>query len=139
MVSRTTNVRSDDGPGSIGAVESGISCFGHLVVNGLRVQHGAPAEIGDQAGAAFSCFGGMITGRHIEMAAGQRLIQAWRAANWDPGVYSVVRFELSAEGNGSRLTFDHTGCPEAMREHLEDDWKKCIGKNCVPIWRGKPP
>src|SRR5690242_1454231 len=48
---------------------------------------GAPAEIGEGAGAAFSCFGGMIVGRHIELAPGQRIVQAWRVANWDAGVY----------------------------------------------------
>ena len=85
---------------------------------------GAPADIGAKAGEAFSCFGGMITGRHIEMVSGQRLIQAWRAGNWEPGVYSIVRFELAADSAGTRLTFDHTGFPPDMREDLEGGWQK---------------
>jgi uncharacterized protein YndB with AHSA1/START domain len=43
----------------------------------------APAEIGSEAGASFSCFGGMITGRQVELLQNQRIVQAWRAGNWD--------------------------------------------------------
>lgn len=85
---------------------------------------GAPAEIGKQAGDAFSCFGGMITGRTIELAPDKSLIQAWRAGNWAPGVYSIARFELTAGGSGTQLVFDHTGFPDDMQQHLADGWKK---------------
>lgn len=84
---------------------------------------GAPAEIGAQAGDAFSCFGGMITGRHIELVPDKTLIQAWRAGNWAPGAYSIVRFDLSARGNGTQLVFDHTGFPDGTQQHLEEGWK----------------
>lgn len=85
---------------------------------------GAPAEIGSEAGAAFSCFGGMISGRHIELVPGQRIVQAWRAGNWDAGVYSIARFELQESGRGTLLVFDHTGFPGEQGEHLEQGWKK---------------
>jgi uncharacterized protein YndB with AHSA1/START domain len=84
----------------------------------------APAEIGHGEGAAFSCFGGMITGRNVEMIPGQRLVQAWRAGTWEPGIYSIVRFELAADGAGTRLVFDQAGFPTDMAEHLEGGWKK---------------
>jgi uncharacterized protein YndB with AHSA1/START domain len=42
---------------------------------------GEPAEIDAKAGGAFSCFGGMITGRNVELKPGQRIVQAWRAGN----------------------------------------------------------
>jgi len=84
---------------------------------------GAPAEISRDAGGAFSCFGGMITGRNLELLPNRRLIQAWRAGNWGEGVYSVVRFELEAKGSETRLVFDHTGFPEEQRTHLEGGWQ----------------
>ena len=84
---------------------------------------GAPAQIDARDGGAFSCFGGMITGRNVELVPGQRVVQAWRAGNWDAGVYSIVRFELRPEGQGTRLVFDHTGYPEAMGSHLEAGWE----------------
>lgn len=83
---------------------------------------GAPAEISREAGGAFSCFGGMITGRNLELLPNRRLVQAWRAGNWGEGIYSVVRFELQAQGGETRLVFDHTGFPEEQRSHLEGGW-----------------
>jgi len=83
---------------------------------------GAPTEISREAGGAFSCFGGMIEGRNIELVPGQRIVQAWRVKNWEPGVYSIAKFELKAENADTRLVFDHTGFPEEHREHLEKGW-----------------
>lgn len=85
---------------------------------------GAPADIGAKVGDAFSLFGGMISGRHLEMTPGKCLVQAWRAGNWAEGVYSVVRFELAAQGTGTRLSFDHTGFPAEMKAELEGGWQK---------------
>lgn len=83
---------------------------------------GAPAEIDPATGGAFSLFGGMILGVNAECSPGQRLVQAWRAANWDPGVYSIVRFELTAQNGGTRVVLDHTGYPEDEGEHLDKGW-----------------
>ncbi len=84
----------------------------------------APAEIDRSAGGAFSCFGGMITGRNIELVPDQRIVQAWRAGTWPQGVYSVVRFELQRQGNDTKLFFDHAGFPADNRDHLESGWHK---------------
>jgi activator of HSP90 ATPase len=85
---------------------------------------GAPAEIDSNAGGAFSCFGGMITGRNVELVPNQRIVQAWRAGNWPEGVYSIVRFELDAQGSETRLTLDHSAFPEGNAEHLEGGWHR---------------
>lgn len=89
----------------------------------------APAEIGREAGASFSCFGGMITGRHVELLPNQRIVQAWRAGTWDAGVYSIVRFELKAQGAETLLTFDHTGFPVEHSEHLASGWQNMYWNN----------
>ena len=84
---------------------------------------GAPAEIDATDGGAISLFGGMITGRTIETVPGQRFVQAWRPAPWDPGVYSIMKFEIEADAEGgSRVSLDHAGFPEAEAEHLAQGW-----------------
>ncbi len=88
------------------------------------VTGGAPAVIDRKAGGAFSCFGGMVTGRNIELEPNQRIVQAWRAGSWPSGVYSIVRFELAAQGSGTKLTFEHTGFRSENREDLEGGWHK---------------
>jgi len=85
---------------------------------------GAPAQIDPAVGGPFSCFGGMITGRNIELKPNARIVQAWRAGNWPDGVYSVVRFELTGEGAATTLTLDQSGFPEEQREHLDGGWHK---------------
>ena len=85
---------------------------------------GAPAEIDPKVGGAFSCFGGMITGRNIETIPNRRIVQAWRAGNWPEGAYSIVKFEIEAEGTGSKLTLEHSAFPEGSAQHLEGGWHK---------------
>jgi uncharacterized protein YndB with AHSA1/START domain len=85
---------------------------------------GAPAEIEAEAGGAFSCFGGMIEGRTIELVPGQRIVQAWRVKTWEPGVYSIARFELKGQGGETRVIFDHAGFPASEQAHLDPGWHK---------------
>ena len=51
-------------------------------------------------------------------------MQAWRAGNWDEGVYSIARFELHEEGTSTKIVFDQAGFPEEAGQHLEGGWAK---------------
>jgi len=82
---------------------------------------GRAAEIDRNPGGAFSCFGGFITGRNVELLPDQRIVQAWRVGNWPPGVYSIVKFELQAQGSETLLVMDHAGFPEELRPHLNGE------------------
>jgi activator of HSP90 ATPase len=82
-----------------------------------------PAEISREAGGAFTLFGGYIMGRQIELVPNERIVQAWRTASWDPGVYSIAKFELVEQGSGTKIVFDHTGFPKGLGEHLAAGWK----------------
>src|SRR5882672_1052085 len=81
------------------------------------------ARISGEAGGAFTIFGGHISGRIVELVPNERVVQAWRPADWAPGVYSIARFELLENGAGTRLVFDHTGFPKGQAEHLAAGWK----------------
>lgn len=84
---------------------------------------GKPVEVSPEAGGAFSAFGGYVTGRHIELVPNERIVQAWRAASWGPGQYSIARFQLVEQGWGTKLVFDHTGFPQGQAQHLAEGWK----------------
>jgi hypothetical protein len=66
-----------------------------------QLSGGAPTDISADPGASFSCFGGMILGRNIELIRNQ----AWRAKPWE---------------SETRVVFDHTGFPSDLAEHLDD-------------------
>jgi activator of HSP90 ATPase len=87
-----------------------------------EITGGAPTEINPEAGGSFSCFGGMIFGRNIELVPNQRIVQAWRVANWPEGIYSIAKFELKAQDSKTLLIFDHIGFPESEAAHLEAGW-----------------
>ena len=83
---------------------------------------GAPATIGRGEGAAFSLFGGAIVGRNLELVPDRRVVQAWRDSAWKPGLYSVVKFELAAAGQGTHLAFDQGGYPLSDYASLTAGW-----------------
>jgi activator of HSP90 ATPase len=81
-----------------------------------------PTEISQQAGGAFALFGGYIVGRQIELVPNELIVQAWRVGSWDRGLYSIARFELTEQGEGTTIHFDHTGFPKGQAEHLASGW-----------------
>ena len=84
---------------------------------------GGPATVDSHDGGAFSLFGGMIHGRTVECVPPMRVVQAWRVKTWAPGHYSLVRFDLLAEGTGTRVALEHVGYPEDAHSHLASGWK----------------
>jgi activator of HSP90 ATPase len=84
-------------------------------------------EISNGLGGTFSLFGGRIVGRHLELVPDERIVQAWRVAYWDPGVFSIVRFDFTEHGTEhgpeTKLLFAHTGFPQGDAENLLHGWK----------------
>ncbi|MGA2370509.1 MAG: SRPBCC domain-containing protein [Candidatus Korobacteraceae bacterium] len=102
--------------------------FSKVIELSAAVKSGAklgdkPTQISREAGGAFTLYGGYITGRQIELVPNQQIVQAWRTGGWDPGTYSIARFELTEQGPDTKLVFDHTGFPESLAEHLATGWK----------------
>jgi activator of HSP90 ATPase len=83
---------------------------------------GAPTTIESRDGGSFSCFGGVIYGRTVELVDGKRLVQAWRVKTWPEGLYSLATFVLVPEGKGTKIVFDHVGFPDAEEQHLAAGW-----------------
>ena len=90
------------------------------VLSGMK--DARPATIDRNEGGAFSLFDGVIVGRHVELVPNRRIVQAWRESNWDPGVYSLVKFDLKPQGAGTLIVFDHTGFPMGAAAHLSIGW-----------------
>lgn len=98
-----------------------------------------PTAVSHEVGGAFSLFGGHITGRQIELVPNRRIVQAWRVGNWDAGMYSIARFELSAQGPDSTLlVFDHTGFPVGQAQHLSEGWRTNYWEPLAKFLAGAP-
>ena len=85
---------------------------------------GAPAEVDASEGGAFAVYGGHIEGRTIELIPNARIVQAWRAASWEAGAYSIVRYDLKPTTEGTELTLEQSGMPEGTKAHLDEGWKQ---------------
>jgi activator of HSP90 ATPase len=83
---------------------------------------GSATEMDERVGGAFSCHGGQIVGVNLELVDGQRIVQAWRPGMWPAGVFSVVRYDLEATGDGTCLTLTHSAVPEGAAEMLQSGW-----------------
>jgi len=82
------------------------------------------ASIDPTVGGAFTLFDGVIFGRILELVPNQRIVEAWRVADWPTGVYSIARFELKPQGSGTQVIFDHIGFPEGLKAHLAIGWQQ---------------
>ncbi len=88
----------------------------------LNAAGAKPTSISAEVGGPFTLFGGYVTGRHVEMLPGERLVQAWRAGSWKPGAFSIVVFYLAAEGGKTKLNFEHRGFPDGNGVSLAHGW-----------------
>lgn len=98
-----------------------------LLLDSARFQAmsgGRAAHISPHEGGAVSIFGGDIEARNIELVPNRRIVQTWRSRAWPEGVYSVVRFQLQADGTGTRLTLDQAGYPRSAHAALGEGWPK---------------
>jgi Activator of Hsp90 ATPase homolog 1-like protein len=104
-----------------GPVGRAIERLGVAMNSGLNLGH-EPTQITPEVGAEFVLFGGHVSGRNIEMVPEARIVQAWREANWSPGVYSIVRIELVDQGDQTLLVFDQSGFPTGGGARLAVGW-----------------
>lgn len=88
----------------------------------LSALSGMDGDAGRSEGDGFSAFDGHVVGRQVEMVFGERLVQAWRFPVWPEGTYSIVRFTLTAEHDGTRLVLDQHGEPDDWHDHVDANW-----------------
>ena len=95
-----------------------------LLTNGAKFggATGRPAKGGEAPGAYFTLFDGWLEGRQVELVPSTRISQAWRFTDWEPGIYSMVRFTLTAEGDGTKMALFQDGVPENVHEHVRTNW-----------------
>ncbi len=82
-----------------------------------------PTQISCEVGGSFTLFGGRIVGRHLELVPNQRIVQAWRVAYWEPGIFSIVRFDLAEHAPDTKIVFRHSAFPKGDAANLVTGWK----------------
>ena len=86
---------------------------------------GAPAVISREVGGEFTAMGGGLSGKNVELAPGEKIVQSWRAQAdyWPEGHFSTATFAMQErEGGGTVLKFTHTGVPAEGYDEISKGW-----------------
>ena len=102
-----------------------------------KMTGGRAAEVAKDVGGRVSLFGGDIEALNVELTPERRVVQAWRSKAWPAGVYSIVRFELTPAGKGTKLAFDQAGHPAEAQAMLEGGWSKMYWEPMKAMLEGK--
>jgi activator of HSP90 ATPase len=84
---------------------------------------GVPAKIDARIGGRFSAWGPHLRGVTVDLVKNKRIVQAWRAANWPAGHFSIATFELKRAKGGTVLVFTQAGIPAKNASSINAGWK----------------
>ena len=84
---------------------------------------GSEAKISQKEGGKFSVYDSYATGKNIELVVGKKIVQEWKASDWEEGENSVVTFDLKKTKTGTQITFTHKNVPADQIESISQGWK----------------
>jgi uncharacterized protein YndB with AHSA1/START domain len=74
-------------------------------------------------GGTFHHWNNYITGKHLELVRGERIVQEWTTTEWPKGAApSRVEFQLTGTGGGTELTMTHSQVPSEQAEEYRQGW-----------------
>jgi len=84
---------------------------------------GAPATGAARVGARFTAWDGYISGVHVELVRGHRIVQEWRTTEWPDDVKSSrVELSFTAVEGGTRLRMVHSLVPAEQADAYRQGW-----------------
>lgn len=76
----------------------------------------------DEVGRRFAL--GTATGLVVDLAPGERVVRAWREADYPEGVFSMAAVTLRRITTGTELTLIHRGVPKGLIPRTEERWRR---------------
>src|SRR5450755_3390651 len=86
---------------------------------------GAPVKIGAREGAAFSAFGGALSGRLLRLVPGKMIVQTWRSNIFKPDdADSILVLTMLPQGRKTTLLdLQHINVPEQDYAGVSQGWE----------------
>ncbi len=95
-----------------------LSSLGHTAMTG------APATTEARVGARHTAWDGYISGEHVELEPGRRILQTWRTTEFpETSPDSLLEIVLTSDGDGTRLTLIQNGIPDGQGEKYHEGWQ----------------
>ena len=83
---------------------------------------GSKATISRKVGGKIMAYDGFISGENLELVSDQKIVQSWHGSDWPAAHMSKVTFKLAPVKGGTRLTFTHSGVPDAHYAGIKQGW-----------------
>lgn len=84
---------------------------------------GSSATSDAKKGGAFSAWDGYITGKHLVLEPGKRIVQAWRTTEFPPAAPdSTLEIRLSKVAKGTKLSLLQSDIPDGQSDMYAEGW-----------------
>ncbi|HVW30804.1 MAG TPA: SRPBCC domain-containing protein [Polyangiaceae bacterium] len=84
---------------------------------------GASATSDAKKGGAFTAWDGYITGKHLVLEPGKRIVQAWRTTEFPSAAPdSTVEIRLSKVAKGTKLSLLQSDIPDGQSDMYAEGW-----------------
>lgn len=84
---------------------------------------GASAKIENKVGGKFEVWDGYASGSNKELVLGKKIVQSWRAADWDEADESEITIELIPQNGQTKLIFTQKNVPDQFFQDVEQGWQ----------------
>jgi uncharacterized protein YndB with AHSA1/START domain len=85
---------------------------------------GAKAKASRKVGGAFTAWDGYISGKNIELAPGERIVQSWRTSEFsDADADSILTITFEPAKGGANLTLEHSNVPDGQKGYENGGWE----------------
>lgn len=84
---------------------------------------GSKATSDPKEGGKFTVWDGYISGKHLELEKGKRIVQEWKTTEWPEGC-PPSRFELTLKktSGGTEISMVHSGVPVEQADNIKQGW-----------------
>ena len=86
------------------------------------------ANISRKVGGKFTAYGPHLSGFNLALVPNKKIVQAWRAQDWDKEHYSIATFVLAPTKGGTRLTFTQLNVPDKHYRGINQGWRDSYWK-----------
>jgi activator of HSP90 ATPase len=84
---------------------------------------GSKATGAAKVGGEFTAWDGYITGRHLKLSKGRKIVQEWKTTEWPEGYpVSTVEFTIKRKGKKTELIMKHSNVPKEQAKEYKEGW-----------------
>jgi activator of HSP90 ATPase len=78
-----------------------------------------------KVGGKFTAWDGYISGKHLELEKGKRIVQEWMTTDWPEG-YAPSKLELTFKetSEGTEISMVHSNVPAEQEKELAEGWEE---------------